>query len=111
FVLVAAAQHAQDGPEDLLPRDAHRVVDAGEQRRLDVPAARKARGASAAHAERRALLASAPHVALDAGPLALRDERSELRLRIEGVADLLRCDRLREPLDDPAVHLAGGDDA
>src|SRR5262249_26294712 len=64
--LVAKRDRADDRPEDLLPGDGHVVADAGEQGRLDVPAARQMRGAAAAAGERRALAHAVGDVALDA---------------------------------------------
>src|SRR5579862_435515 len=95
--LVAERDRADDGPEDLVSGDGHLVADAGEERRLDVPAARQVRGAAAAAGERRALAHAVGDVALDAVALRGRHERADDGVRIARVADLEPRRRGGEP--------------
>src|SRR5439155_734538 len=64
--LVAKRDGADQRAEDLLPRDHHVVAYAGEERRLDVVAAREVRRALPSAGERRALGDALGDVALDA---------------------------------------------
>jgi ParB family chromosome partitioning protein len=79
-------------PEDLPLRDRHRVVDAGEDRRLEVVAlAVRARGGRAAEHDLRALLAAEAHVVRDGLELLGRDQRPEIGVVVHRVAELQRA--------------------
>ena len=98
--LVLELGDGQDRPEDLLARHAPPVVDAVEDRGLDVEPAGLLAHALATRHDPRALLASKRHVAEDLLELALVDDRAESRRRIEGFARReLRPER-RDPLDE-----------
>src|SRR3954471_19193037 len=85
-VLVVVGDHADHRTEDLLAGDRHRVVDVGEERRLDEVAARAA-GAAAAEDQLRTLGPAGGDVALDARALRLADERADVGLGVRRVAD------------------------
>ena len=79
--------------EDLLLRDAHVVVDAGEHRRLHVPALVEPGGATvAADDDLGALFLAERDVLLDPLLLALGDERADLGGGIARVADRQAAD-------------------
>src|SRR5208282_4527046 len=78
----------EHGPEDLLARDLHAVVDLVEHGRLDVIAARLGARALAAHLELGTLLLARLDVAEHALELGLVDDRPHARLGVERVAGL-----------------------
>ena len=86
---VVVGDEREDRPEDLLLGDGHRVVDVGEQRRLDVPALVEAGRPTAADDEGGALGHAGGDVALDPVALALGHERAALGLGVERIADLV----------------------
>src|SRR6266542_6065527 len=102
----------ENGPEDLLARDAHRVVDAGEHRRLDVPTlVQSGRTAVAPHGDLRPFLLADGDVLLDPFLLTLGDERTDLRRFVLRIADRELADHARHGVDDCVVAVAAGADA
>ena len=99
------------GPK-ISSRDAHVVVDAGEDGRPDVPALLGALGtAVAADRDARALFLTERDVLLDPLLLPLGDQRPDLGGRVGRVADLEPTDHRRQRLDDLVVALARRQDA
>ena len=93
--------------EDLLLRDAHVVGDAGEHRRLHVPALVQAGGAAvAADLDLGAFFLAERDVLLDPLLLALRDQRADLRRRVVRVAHLQAADHLGQRAHDLVVPAA-----
>src|SRR5207302_2937576 len=86
-------------------RDRHRVVDAGEERRLDEETARAVRPA-AAKDQPSSLLAARRDVTLDALALDLADERADEDFRIGGIAHREPGDLLSERPPHPALARA-----
>src|SRR5829696_5536738 len=108
---VVVGDDREHGPEDLLARDAHRVVDTGEHRRLHVPALLETgRTAVAPHCDLGALFLAHRDVLLDALLLALGDKRSDLGRLVLRVADGERADHARQRVDHLVVAIAAGED-
>src|SRR5207253_10106582 len=87
LVLAVVADQGEDRAEDLLARDRHVVRHVGEDRRLEVEAARPVGRPPPADDDLRALALAGPDVALDALEPATRDEGAELRRLVERIAD------------------------
>ena len=89
LVFVVVGDDAQHRAEDLFAGDAHVVVDAGEDGRLDEPSPVEAdRPAFAADEKLSAFLETQPDVALHPVPLLLTDHRPDVHAAIGGIADL-----------------------
>src|SRR5262249_4802439 len=88
FLFVAKRDRGDHRAEDLLARDRHVVADAGEQRRLDVVAARQMRRTFATARQRRAFLDAARDVALDALALRAGHQRTDRDAFLIGRSDL-----------------------
>src|SRR5438034_2541093 len=93
-LLVLEGNHGHDRPEDLLLRDLHPTVDLRQHRRRVERAL--AFGRFAAGDDFRAFIAPALDVAVDPLPVLLRDQRADLRLRVERIADPELLGRLAE---------------
>ena len=103
-LLVLERDHGDDRAEDLLLRNGHAGVDLREHGRR-VERARPVLRLPAGHdlgSLLDALLDEAVHLA----PVILGDERADLRLRVERVADLQRLRLLRELRDELVVDRA-----
>src|SRR5215216_1703388 len=85
---VVEGHRDQDGAEDLLAGDPHRVLDADEERRLDEVAAAVGAVGRSPRGDLGALLDARVDVALDAVELLLGDEGAELGAGVEARADL-----------------------
>ena len=85
ILLVLERDHRDDRPEDLLLRDRHRAFDSGEHgRRIERALAVADRSAGD---DLGAFLASLLDEAVDLVAVRGRDQRADLRLRIERIAD------------------------
>ena len=78
--------HRGDRPEDLLARDRHAVLHAGEERRADVGALAEFLRRAAAEPQLRAFLAALVDQAEHALLVGMRDERAHVGLRVERIA-------------------------
>ena len=103
-----------DGPEDLLLSDGHRVVDVGKERRPDVEALGE-RGIierlEAAGDDARTLVDTLLDVSLDLVPLALADNRADVGVRVQRVAHGDALDHRLEGVHDLVVAVSWGEDA
>src|ERR687886_1231519 len=109
-VVIVKRDHNEHGAEDLVLGYPHGVVDVGEDRRLQVPALRLARGPAAAHGDRRTFLSPTGDVALDALPLAFRYQRADLGRGIMRIADSQLGSCLGDRIDDHLVAAAMSED-
>src|SRR5215471_15893220 len=102
---IVVRDHGEHRPEDLLARDAHRVVDAREHRGLHVPALLETgRPTVAAHRDLGAFLLAQRDVLLDPLLLAFRHQRADLGRIVLWVTDRERAHHL-------VVTVAAGEDA
>src|SRR5436190_7153637 len=109
---VVVGDDCEHGPEDLLARDAHGVVDAGEHRGLHVPALLEAgRTAVAAHRDLGTLFLAHRDVLLDPLLLTLGDQWPHLGRLVLRVTDGERADHARHRVNDLVVAIAAGEDA
>ena len=111
IVHVVEGNDDHDGAEHLFLRDAHGVLDVGEDRRFDIPADVEARGPASSVHHDGTLVASGCHVVLDTLALPLRDERAEEGFGIERVADLQFGHFVGQPVDDLVVSTSGDEHA
>src|ERR671911_2436906 len=109
---VVVGDDREHGPEDLLLRNAHRVVDAGEHGWLHVPALLEAgRTAIATHRDLGALLLTHRDVFLDPLLLALGDHWADFGRLVLWITNGERADHARHRIDDLVVAVAAGEDA
>src|SRR5216683_4740879 len=83
-VFIRERDRCADRAENLLARDPHLIVDAGEQRRVDEVALTGSRLAAGRHLG--ALLLANVEITLDSIELLARNQRSDRALLIEGIA-------------------------
>ena len=100
LVLAPVRDHREHRPEDLFLRDLHRVVDVGEDRRLDEEALAKALRRVPAADRPRALLLARSEVPRDPVALPRADDGPDVRGGVQRIAELHRADRGAEGLDD-----------
>jgi len=102
LLIAVVGDHGQHRLEDLLLRDPRGVVDVGEHRRLDKPAARLVKRNIAAHNEFRAAAFTFGDVAHYPFTLPGAHHRADVGCHVQRVADSQSADQLGQRVD----HLA-----
>src|SRR5205807_255153 len=97
---VVVGDHREHWPEDLLPGDRVAVIHVGEDRGLHEPAAVLLRRATTSSDDAAALGAALLDVPLDAFALPSTRQRTDLRGRVERIADDERVGEAAEDFQD-----------